>query len=171
SVILWGVGALLSGIMTFIINVGPHMVNTDISSGFSEIFIICAAVSCLLVRMFSAAKSKKSAEVSFVYQGQKYTFDGLCDSGSHACEPISSLPAIIVNQKALGELGHELEREEIRVKLRLIPIKTAAGEKLLRGFVPDKVFIDGKEVAAVIASDSCCGDYSGYSAIIPAKLF
>lgn len=171
SVILWGVGALLGGIMTLIISTGPHIVNTDISCGFSEIFIICAAVSCLLVRMFSSTKSKKSAEVSFVYKGQKYTFDGLCDSGSHACEPISSLPAIIVSQKVLGELGNELERDEFRVKLRLIPIKTAAGKKLLRGFVPDKVLIDGKEVAAVIASDSCGGDYGGYSAIIPAKLF
>lgn len=171
SVILWGVGALLGGIMTFAVNIVPDIVHVNIGGGFAEIFIFCAAVSCLLVRMFSSVKSKKSAEISFVYRDKRYTLDGLCDSGSSACEPISSLPAVIVSKSALGELGDELEKTECGIKLRLIPIKTAAGEKLLRGFVPDTVSIDGKEVAAVIASDSDGGDYSGYRAIIPSKLF
>lgn len=177
SVILWGAGALLGGVMTFIINLGGtegiYRGRGIISeSGFAEIFVVCTALSCTVVRMFSSAKAKKSAEIKFYLKNKEYKLEGLCDSGSSACEPISSLPVIIVAKRKLYELGELIEKDDAGtdIKIRLIPIKTAAGEKLMRGFVPDKVIINGKTVSAVIASDPDGSSYNGYPAIIPSSL-
>lgn len=169
SVILWGVGTLLGGIMTMIISSAPYVTVENTAFGFGEIFVFSSVISCLLIKMFSSVKSKKGVKVEFSYDGKHYEFTGLCDSASFACEPITMLPAIIVSERILGELGERLKNGQCD-KLRVIPIKTAAGEKVLMGFVPDFAKVENKKVMAVIASDGTGENYGGYSGIVPGKL-
>lgn len=169
SVVLWGVGTLLGGLMTMIISSAPYVTTENTAFGFGEIFVFCSVISCAVIKMFSSVKSKKGVRVEFSYEGKSYEFVGLCDSASFACEPITMLPAIIVSERVLGELGESLKNGQCD-RLRVIPIKTAAGERILMGFVPDFVRVDNKQVMAVIASDGTGENYGGYSGIVPGKL-
>lgn len=170
SVILWGAGALLGGMMTAISELLPKSAyHGELGGGFGEIFILCAAVSCLIIRVASSVKAKKTLPVEFIYEGKTYAFTGLCDSGSFACDPITLTPVIIVSCDVLGELSDRLETGE-EMNLRMIPIKTAAGEKLLRGFVPDNVKVAEREVKAIIASSGTEERFGGCACLIPSKL-
>ena len=64
SVILWGAGALLGGMMTAISELLPKSAyHGEFGGGFSEIFILCAAVSCLIIRVASSVKAKKTLPI------------------------------------------------------------------------------------------------------------
>ncbi len=176
SLILWGVGALLGGIMTLIVTFsGRFLKHTDNSSsvGFTEIFLLTLAVSCALVRLISSRRGKKSVEISFTLDGMEYILEVLCDTGSSLTEPLTSLPVIIVSSSYVKELALRLRKAqsgEDTVKLRAIPMKSAAGERLLFGFVPDKLEISGKAAAGVIAIDEENYSYSGFGGVLPSVL-
>lgn len=169
SLILWGIGTLLSGIMTFLIEIIPKNNVYTSNSNFTEVFILCCGISCLIVKVFCVSKTKKAETVSFVYSGRTIEFIGLCDSGSFACDPITLLPVIIVNRNILGEIDDKLHSGNTN-KIRIIPIKTVSGEKVLYGFIPEKITLGTKEINAVIASDGVGNNYGGYNGLIPSKL-
>lgn len=178
--------------MTFAVEQASRFLPRPADSGggmafsFAEVFIFCSAVSCAVVRLFSSSSAKKSAQVSFTFEGREYNFTGLCDSGSFVCEPISGLPAIIVSKKILGTKADSLSLNcckpesdadsgitASKLRLRVIPVKTAAGETLLCGFKPEKIFVDGRECEAFIApalDDSADRGYGGFDGIIPSAL-
>ncbi len=200
SAVLWGAGAFIGGIFTLLLELGGSMnpagnsydsltsgSKRSGSDGVGEIFIVCAVVSCALVRLFSSASSKKTAELRFTVRGKSYAMTALCDSGSSAADPFTAAPVVIVASRAVpgfagtmaGLAGNPAEptdeskqSESVRkpLKVRVIPIKTAAGERVLYGFVPDSLSVDGKERDAVIAVDGDNKAYSGFPAIVPAKI-
>lgn len=169
SAIVWVVGMLLGGIMTFILSLGEP-VYIDFGRGFTPAFLICSALSILLVRLFTSRKSKKTVVVEIAAPGERLSLIGLCDSGNMARDPFSSLPVIIVKKHSLGALGALLEKEDCPLKLRMIPVEGIGGHTLMRGFVPDEVYIDGVRSAAVIASDAGDGSFAGHDAVVPASL-
>ena len=170
SVIVWGAGALLGGIMSFIMSLGTPVYFGG-AGDFTLPFALCAAAASFGVRLFSSRKAKRSAEVTVCVGTEVLHVQSLCDSGSFLTEPISSLPVIIVCERELGEIGVRLsDSVPCGLKLRLVPVKGIGGERLLRGFVPDKVTLDGREVDAVIASDTESSDFSGYGGIVPSVL-
>lgn len=170
SVIVWGAGALLGGIMTFIMSLGTPVYFGG-GGDFAIPFALCAMIAAAGVRFFSCGKSKRSIEVILTVGGTELKVHALCDSGSFLTEPISSLPVIIVCERELGNIGQCL-RDDIAdgLKLRLIPVRGIGGERLLRGFLPDKVTLDGREVGAVIACDTENTNFSGYGGIVPSAL-
>lgn len=170
SVIVWGSGALLGGIMTIIMSQGGP-VFFGVGGDFAIPFALCAATASFVMRLFSVHRAKRSAEVKIHVNGSVFCVSSLCDSGSFLTEPISSLPVIIVCERELGEVGARL-REDVPkgLKLRLIPVRGIGGERVLRGFIPDMVTLDGREVEAVIASDGENTNFSGYGGIVPSVL-
>ncbi len=189
SAVLWGAGAFIGGVFTLLLNLGGSLnpsasssatISPGINGGVGEIFIVCAIVSCAVVRLFSSASSKKTVELKFTLHGKSYAMTALCDSGNSAADPFTAAPVVIVAARAvpgfdaglLGMNGTELSDESLQkpIKVRVIPIKTAAGERVLYGFVPDSLSVDGKERDAVIAIDGENKAYSGFTAIIPAKI-
>ncbi len=188
SAVLWGAGAFIGGIFTLLLELGGSLNPSGIpksyaalsSGGVGEIFVICAILSCALVRLFSSSSSKRTVCLKFTLRGKSYAMTALCDSGSSAADPFTAAPVIIVAARAVhgfdvsaeGIIGSELTDGLTRepLKVRVIPIKTAAGERVLYGFVPDSLSVDGKERDAVIALDGENKAYSGYTAIVPAKL-
>lgn len=169
SAIVWGAGVLLGGIMTFILSLGEP-VYLDYGRDFTPAFTVCTALSILLTRLFTSRKTKKSVTVEITAAGERLSLTGLCDSGNMARDPFSSLPVIIVKKHSLGDLGTILGKEDCPLKLRMIPIEGIGGHTLMRGFVPDEVYIDGVRYAAVIASDAGDGSFAGHDAVVPAAL-
>lgn len=169
SISVWGAGTLLGGIMTFLLSLGEPVYMSE-NNSFLPAFAACFIISVGLTRLFSSAKSKRRASVTVEVLGNSRTVEALCDSGSFAAEPISGKPVIIVRRSALGEWSDMLVSDACPLKLRMIPLNGIGGGCLLRGFLPDKVTVDGREVEAVIAVREGAEDFAGYDAIVPARL-
>lgn len=168
SISVWGAGTLLGGIMTFLLSLGePVYMST--SNSFLPAFAACFIVSVGLTRLFSSSKTKRKASVTVEVMGRSRTFEALCDSGSFAVEPISGKPVIIVRKTALGEWSDMLSCDPCPLKLRMIPIHGIGDECLLRGFLPERITIDGREADAVIAVKDGAG-FAGFDGIVPAAL-
>ncbi len=168
SVILWGAGTLLGGLMTSVLSLGDAVYTGSEDERFLPVFLLCFAISSLVVRLMKHSSAKPSAEISVTACGCTVTFSALCDSGCLLTEPISGMPVIVASETSLGSLAAMLRAENPPLRLRMIPAEGICGHRLLRGFVPESVTVDGREVSAVIA----CGgtDCGGFGGIVPAKL-
>lgn len=168
--ILWGVGALLGGIMTSILSVGNAVYTGGGDEGFLPIFLICFFLSSAIVRLAGRTSVKRSAKITVVACGVTVTFSALCDSGCLLTEPISGRAVIIASKNVLGTLYELLFRESSPLRIRMIPADGVCGHCLLRGFLPECVKVDGTEVSAVIACDTEGGNYGGFDGIVPQNL-
>ncbi len=170
SIILWGAGTLLGGVMTCIMSLGTAVYLDYGNDGFAPLFLICFGVSAFFVRLTKNVSSKKSAVITVTAGGVTASFTALCDSGCLLTDPISGIPVIIASDKSLGELSDILAKTDTSLRIRMIPANGVCGHKLLRGFVPDAVSVDGKAVSAVVASDDSGSGYGGFDGIVPTKL-
>ncbi|MBR5312361.1 MAG: sigma-E processing peptidase SpoIIGA [Clostridia bacterium] len=170
SVILWGTGTLLGGLMTSVLSAGDAAAVRDADAPFPAVFLLCFAVSSMLVRLAKGVSAKTAARVTVSAGGMTVSFDALCDSGCLLTEPISGMPVIVASAEVLGRIGEMLAEDRPVLRLRMIPADGVCGRCLLRGFVPDRVSADGRDISAVIACGGTGTDYGGYSGIIPARL-
>lgn len=174
SVILWGTGTLLGGIMTSVLSLGEvhgNVVHTGGGNeGFLPVFLLCFVLSSFLIRLTKSSSSKTSAEITVTAEGITVAFTALADSGCLLAEPISGTPVIIASAKALGQLADWLAADDTSLRLRMIPADGVCGHRLLRGFLPEQVTVNGNEISAVIACDAGGTDYGGFEGIVPMKL-
>lgn len=171
SIVLWGTGALLGGVMTYILSLGePVFIKKSRTASFAAAFALCFAVSYVITRIFSVSRHKKTAEIAFSAAEIEVRLTALCDSGNLAADPLSSLPVIFVSAKNCGRLAKLLAEPDDRLRIRAIPIKTVAGEKLCFGFIPDKLTVDGDERDAVIVAGEENASYGGYGGLVPSSL-
>lgn len=170
SIVLWGSGALLGGVMTYILSLGePVFGNSGAEMPFAAVVFLCLPIVYIIVRMTSALRHKKSVECTLSVLGKTTSFSALCDSGNLATEPISSLPVVIVSETAC-QLPCIGSGQDTTIKWRAVPIKTIGGERLLFGFIPDELRVSGKTVSAVVAVDKENESFGGYAAVVPANL-
>ena len=130
-------------------------------------------------------------KVEVVFGGSKKIFDAMVDSGNLLRDPISGRGCIAADAdllcglipKRLIEMSHGGELSalgntegELMIKrsLRLIPARSATGEKMLIGVRADSVRIDaGKgfyESDAIIVISRIDGSGKGARALVPAEL-
>lgn len=170
SIVLWGSGVLLGGIMTYILSLGePVFGGAGEEMPFAAVVFLCLPVSYIIVRMTSALRHKKSVECKVTVLGETTSFSALCDSGNLATEPISSLPVVIV-AGGVCRLPSVDSGLDDGIKWRAVPIKTVGGERLLFGFIPDELTVGGKTVGAVVAVDTENRSFGGYAAVVPANI-
>ncbi len=179
---VWGAGCLLGGVMTALSGCGEPVFSGG--DGYPAAYLVCAAVSFLWTRLRrgSAVGEARTVRVRIEAAGFCAEFTGLCDTGSGAADPIGGLPAILVKRKALPELADLLvrtaagEKTGRQVRLRMIPVRGVGGERLLCGFLPEKVRIGDTDVAAAVAVDPeeengpFPDGYAGADALVPGAL-
>lgn len=110
-------------------------------------------------------RAGRSVKTAVVKQGGKScSFRALCDSGNLLRDPADGRAVLLVSSdladslfsEACGELiaafyrtqeGETLAdlRRKSGVAFRLVPMRTAAGSCLILAFLPEKLFLDGKE--------------------------
>ena len=172
AVLIWGAGSLLGGVMTALFSLGTPVFSGG--DGFPAAYLLCALFSFLWTRIRRGGSGVREAKVVVTAGGITAEMNGLCDTGSSACEPIGGLPAVLVKRKALGELARLSERaaggENTGMRLRMIPVKGVGGERLLPGFIPDRILIGGVERAAAVAVDGEGERYGTFDALIPGPL-
>lgn len=108
---------------------------------------------------------------------KKLAFNGICDSGNLLREPISSKPVIILEKRAFLNIipykyrdfyENEGQIPEMFTEFALIPSKTVNEEKLLMGYVPKSVSVNGIQRSAVIAMGN--EGFDGKEALVPQVL-
>ena len=169
SVIIWGAGALLGGIMTAILSLGDT-VPLNHSPSYPTVFLLCVVSVFMLLRLIITSKSQTSTEVTIFVREEQIKIPALCDSGSFASDPITGIPVIFVKSKAMPSTTSELYSDNCKLRLRMIPVNSLGGSRMMRGFIPDKVFVGENEVSAIIAVDVNEGSFKGFDGLIPAAL-
>lgn len=169
SLCVYGLGILGGGIMTYLMSFGK-IERYSGGEGFFTLFVICFAMSVFITRLYKRKKKTSSAQIEFDVNGISEKITALSDSGCIAAEPISSLPVVIVREKSVPKTALMIRENVYGVKLRLVPLNGIEGEKLLRGFIPDHIYINKKEVSAVIALSEAEERFGEYDGIVPAAL-
>ena len=181
SLAFFGVSAALGGFMTAIFSILnifdlPLESVNEKGDGISVwLFGALAVVSGLWTVLggdfFKRACSTRVVDVDITYRGNKVALRAFIDTGNLLTDPLTGRSVILIdNRMATHLIGHvtsvgvargspETMDEEDRLKLRFIPVSTAAGENVLYAFAPENVTVtvkkNGKhrktEVAALFA--------------------
>ena len=171
SIVLWGAGALLGGVMTFILSLGePVFVSKSRTASFSAVFALCFLMTYVITRLFSSAGHKQTERVTLDAAGEHTEFTALVDSGNIACEPISGLPVVIVSHTVCGRLNALLREGSGKLRIRAVLLRTIGGERLCMGFIPDRLTAGERETEAVVVIDNENSSFGGCGGILPASL-
>lgn len=198
--LFYGTGCLLGGAMTAVFGMidsipgtrtvfvdgAYRTVSGDIPPGWSAVAAAVIALSAIVTGR-AAKRKKRTSEyrVTVTFGGRRAELSGICDSGNLLTEPITGRPVIIVTGEAMKKLlpdglcgwflsGDPLALPEIPAEyiraVKLIPIESVGGRKLLAGLLPDSVTVSEEPKNALVA---VCPDISGFmgcDALIPAVL-
>ena len=170
TLILWGTGTLLGGILTSVLSLGNAVWQDGGNGSFAPLVLLGFTAASAFLRLAGHSSGKRSADVTVTAAGTSVSFAALCDSGCLLTEPISGMPVIVVSEAALGTLAELLAADDTPLRLRMIPAEGIGGHRLLRGFVPDTVTVNGRTVSAVIACNPTGNDYGGFAGIVPSKI-
>lgn len=87
--------------------------------------------------------SAERVETRIVCDGKNYDYILLADSGNLLTDPYNKLPVIVLGEKERLRIAKEMP-------LRIMPLRTVVGKKLVNVFTPDKVQINNKQVEASV---------------------
>lgn len=131
-------------------------------------------------------KTPQRTDVTIISDDKTLVLSAYCDSGNLLREPIGGLPVIITGEEKMrsivpralhgvffssdGYLGETSLANARRVRIiPIMPVGTG-GARILFGYVPDKIMLDGSEVAACVALDTGNSDFGGCEALLPKSL-
>lgn len=154
------------------------------------LLLLASGAMCFFFTAFGRALSGRAKHsrvmVTAEFSGNCQEFCFLCDTGNLAFDPYSGKPVIVVKgescRKLLGEYCSILSQNPFpdtlcasKLKMRLVPVSTAAGQNVLRAFTADKVYvhIDGRknEIDACFALDiTGTNNYDGTDGLFPYSL-
>ncbi len=188
SVVVFYISAmLLGGALTALSNV-LYMAAESMKSTISlPAMLLASGVMCFIftaLSRFLPGKIKyEKVNVTASLFGNTQEFCFLCDTGNLAFDPYTSKPVIVVRSEScrtlLGEYYSGFCRNGFpdtvsasRLKMRLVPVSTAAGQNVLRAFCADKAYvhIDGQknEIDACFALDMTNENtYEGTDGVFP----
>lgn len=204
SLVYFAVSMALGGFMTAIFNLLNRAGLSELfgaedasSDGISLwLFFLLAAISGILTflggRFFRRRSSFRVAELTVSYDGKQATLRAFVDSGNLLREPIGGRACVVVSAASLdGVLPSELmslseqsglsfsqipelDRDSAR-RIRLIPSKTANGEGMMLGVIPDALRVkppdtEAYEVEAVLVLSSAKRFSHDAEALLPSEL-
>lgn len=158
-----------------------------------SVFVLCLALGYTAFSLWGRGMKRKlgstTLSLSIAHGEKKDDFYGLIDSGSFLKEPISGFPVILLKSNAAEKLLSEEELLSLRsgkgsavFPIYAIPLRSAAGEKLLFGFRPENVLFHPRSDRAkkssrkkhsqkndriIIALDFAEGSFAGCPCLVP----
>ena len=139
-------------------------------------------------RFFARRGARKNAELTLFHGKKSVCVRALCDSGNLLRDPISQSPCIVVDRSVLQKLlpkdiiqtmtGGASEISDISKenasRIRIVPARSATGERLLVAFRADLVEIDAgkgkRAVDALIVASDIGSTADGSYALIPPEI-
>lgn len=193
ALLLGGVLTAFYGFLATIFDVSGT--NAAVAGRKAELFLLYATLSALVIfgcgRALAKKKRRREMMVEVWEGGKSMTFCSLVDSGNLLSDPLSGRPVILLRrqealtlfpQEALAILEKNVDESRLpmhlRRKIRVIPARGAVGEQLLLGFLPDDIYLYGREceknkyaVDAILAiAAPGKEDFGGCAGLLPASL-
>lgn len=145
--------------------------------------ILCLALLGAFLCLFLSSAPKGSGRTATVTlsgtRGQ-LSFSGYVDSGNRAREPLENTPVVLANaalsrrvfallsEKSLPSDPHAGADCFRGLSLRLVPVETVAGKRVLAALKFEDALLDGVKMPLCVALDTRRGgDYCGFEALIP----
>ena len=163
------VSAMLGGVMTALFSLLNRSL-TDIETGredislwvFGFVALISGLATFLGSDIIGRSSRAKFGKLTVRMGTRKMSFEAMSDSGNMLKDPIGGRDVVIVDRARAKQLVPSLASgtfsslpTELARTVRLIPIRTAAGEGMLTAFCPDEVTLDyeggSKQIDVIIA--------------------
>lgn len=155
SALIWGSGALLGGVMTFIMTSSGRAytaAGNSVGSPFALVAAVAAALVYITARLLRSRSHRKQVDITVKYGGKSITLPTLCDSGNLLCDPISGDPVIAVSADALQRLtGEKISTAlagcdidtitAMNLPVRIIPHSSAGGSGTACALLPDRISV------------------------------
>jgi len=141
--------------------------------------LLAIGIIKLLLTFFTNVKSDICVTVAIEYGCKNIRVDALVDSGNLAKDPFDKKPVMLITVKQAKELiplpqsvaDYDRMNEELKRRIRIIPITRGKESVILYGVKPDKIYcVNGKRrtpLDITLAIDTEENSYGGYSALIP----
>ena len=175
-----GLGGIMSVLFGWVKRSGLTIQSEDSGAISPLMFALFAAisgvVSLIYGRIRSGSVKRREALAELEYYGRRASLRLLSDSGNLLVEPMSGRPVVICSPEKLREcIGEDIDMlmggridmlpDRLSRSVRLIPARGIGDGRLLTGFIPDSIKIDGRAVDAVIAAAE--SDFGGCDGIVP----
>ena len=150
------VSAMLGGVMTALFSLFNRSV-ADIETGredlslwvFGFVALLSGLATLLGSDIIGRSSKAKFGKLTVRLGNRKLSFEAMSDSGNMLKDPIGGKDVVIIDVSRGRQLVPALATgnfsslpQNIAGKVRLIPIRTAAGEGILTAFSPDEVTLD-----------------------------
>lgn len=160
--VLWTVGMVLGGSMTFLLSRGTYSrvyADTPQTESSVHLFPFAAALCSVFIWFLRRVSRKRNVRVKITFDSRTVDVIGIVDSGNILKDPITGDGVIIVSRDLLPEklqIGDffdtdELTEKNLAGKTRLIPVTSVTSSKMLLALRPDSVKLDGREVKCLLA--------------------
>ena len=149
---------------------GMEVYNDTVYFNISPVLLIILTLVCYYILKLTKILTKGDngsgvCKVEIKVNEQSYFFPAKIDTGCNLVEPFSGNYVIIAEQNIFDDYVPD------ETKTRIIPFESLGGNGIVKGFPPDKVKIDGKEICKSIYIGICNDVLKGdVKAIIPYEL-
>ena len=123
-------------------------------------WIISAITAFFIIRLsYVKIKNKlysNNCKIKIMYNNRSVTVDAMIDTGNTLKDPITGVPALVIDEKILKTLFSPSAKQNNLCEFvepedfRIIPYKTISNSGIAYGFVPDMLSIDGKAIKNTI---------------------
>lgn len=166
--VLWTVGMLLGGIMTYVLSFGNGVIYPNESStqhnpssplGILPLGVLLCA---FLVFSLSRAKVKKEVKLKISFNGKTTHLRGMIDSGNLLRDAITGEPVIVASERSLTDILTENEINllkkgtfdtdamHLQARYRFVVADTVVGSKVIPCIRVDEIILAGKKCRALI---------------------
>ena len=131
--------------------------------GLSDIFWLLSLISASFICRYSYIKIKNklyfnNRRMMIQYNNKRVFLNGIVDTGNVLKDPVSSMPVLMIDKQVLcklfspstmpNNLCEFVNPEDFRV----IPYKTISDQGIIYGFIPEKLFLEDKEIKDIIVA-------------------
>lgn len=141
-----------SGIILFIIStIKSDFICVNNSTVYFDIspflLIIMSTIAYAVLRMIDKIRIEQKDlihKISFFYKGNKYSFLSKYDTCCNIKEPFSGSDVILTENELINNINVS------DGEYRLIPFDSLGGEGLIKGFMPEELYIDNNKIKSKV---------------------
>lgn len=149
---------------------GMEIYNDVVYFNISPVLLIILTLACYYILKLTRRLTKGvcgggTCNVEISTNGKIMMFCAKIDTGCNVKEPFSGEYVIIAEKCIIDNF------EPDNSKIRIIPFKSLGGNGIIKGFKPDSIKIDGKEISNDVYIGICNGVLKGdVKALIPYEI-
>lgn len=146
----------------------------------SVIILLSMGVLKLLLSLFGNTAAERNVKIKLKISGKIAEVSALVDSGNLVRDPMSMAPVMLMKREYAEScfpktvrclMGDGIIYEEVKKRLRLIPISSGGTTRILKAICPERASVlvgeREEEIRITVAIDDEGESYGGYAALVP----